>query len=68
MFAIGSLKINEACTFERIKANLVFTSKGKIKSARKLNTKYKDIKIKQHSQVTCLGCVLNETLSGNLWP
>ena len=34
-------------------------SKCKIKSANKLN-----IKIKQYSQVTYLGCVLGETLSG----
>ena len=34
-------------------------SKYKIKSANKLN-----IKIKQYSQVTYLGCVLGETLSG----
>ena len=28
------------------------------------DVKYKDTKIKQHSQVTYLGCVLDETLSG----
>ena len=31
--------------------------------ARKLNTKYKNVKIKQHSQVTYLVCVLDETVS-----
>ena len=36
----------------------------KIKSARKLNIKNKNITIKQHSQVAYLGCVLDETLSG----
>ena len=41
-----------------------FGSKRKIKSARKLNVKYKNIKIKQHLQVTYLGCVLDETLCG----
>ena len=30
----------------------------------KVQEKYKNIKIKQHSQVTYLGCVLDETLSG----
>ena len=40
---------------------IFFASKRKIKSARKLNAKYKNIKIKQHSQVTYLGCVLDET-------
>ena len=44
--------------------SILFASKRKIKSARKLNVKYKNIKIKQHSQVTYLGCVLDETLYG----
>ena len=42
--------------------SILVASKHKIKSARKLNVKYKDIKIKEHSQVTDLGCVLDETL------
>ena len=42
---------------------IVFLSKRKINSARKLNVKNKDIKIKQHSQVTYPGCVLDEPLS-----
>ena len=40
--------------------SILFASKRKIKSARKLNVKYKI----QHSQVTYLGCVLDETLCG----
>ena len=44
--------------------SILFASKLKIKSARKLNIKYKNITIKQHSQVTYLGCILDETLSG----
>ena len=44
--------------------SILFASKRKIISARKLNAKYKNIKIKQHSHFTYLGCVLNETLSG----
>ena len=44
--------------------SIPFASKHKIKSARKLNVKYKNIKMKQDSQVTYLGCVLDETLSG----
>ena len=44
--------------------SILFASKRKIKSERKLNVKYKNIKIKQHLQVTCLACVLDETLSG----
>ena len=38
----------------------------KIKSARKLNVKYKNIEVKQHLQVTYFGCVLDETLCGEL--
>ena len=44
--------------------SILFANKKKIKSARKLNTKYKNVKIKQHSQVTYLVCVLDETVSG----
>ena len=42
---------------------VVFLSKRKINSARKLNVKNKDIKIKQPSQVTYPGCVLDKPLS-----
>ena len=44
--------------------SILIASKHKINSAKKLNIKYKNIKIKQHSQVTYLGCVLDETLYG----
>ena len=44
--------------------SILCASKRKIKSARKLNVKYKNIKIKQHSQVTYRGCVLDEILCG----
>ena len=44
--------------------SILFASKRKIKSARKLNVKYKNIRIKQHSQVTYLDCVLDETMCG----
>ena len=36
----------------------------KSKLQEKLNIKYQDIEIKQHSQVTYLGCVMDETISG----
>ena len=39
--------------------SFIFASKREIKSARKLNAKYKNMKIKQHSRVTYLGCVLD---------
>ena len=44
--------------------SILFASKRQIKTARKLNVKYENIKIKRHSQVTYLGCVLDETLCG----
>ena len=43
-----------------------FARKRKIKSARKLNIKYKDLKIKKHSQVTFVGCIFDENLFGEL--
>ena len=44
--------------------SILFSSKRKIKKASPLNIQYKDIKIKQYSKVTYLGCILDETLSG----
>ena len=43
---------------------LLFASQHKIKTIKKLSIKYQDIEIKQHSQVTYLGCVMDETISG----
>ena len=45
--------------------SILFGSKHKIKSAEKLCVKYHDIEIKQHSNVSYLGCILNESLSGD---
>ena len=42
----------------------VFASKRRAKNIRQLNIKYKNIYIKQQSEVTYLGCVLDETMSG----
>ena len=39
-------------------------SKFKMKKVRKLNIKYGNIQIKQHSKVKYLGCKLDETMSG----
>ena len=36
----------------------------KLKKSRLLNIQYKDIHIKQYSKVTYLGCILDDTLSG----
>ena len=44
--------------------SILFSSKRKIKKASPLNIKYKYIKIKQYTKVTHLGCILDETLSG----
>ena len=44
--------------------SIPFVSKRRAKNIRQLNIKYKDINIKQHSEVTYLGCVLDETMSG----
>ena len=44
--------------------SILFANKRRAKNIRQLNIKYKDINIKQHSKVTCLGCVLDETMSG----
>ena len=41
-----------------------FSSKRKIKKPSPLNIEYKDIKIKRHTQVTYLGCILDKALSG----
>ena len=43
---------------------ILFASKNKIKNAEPLTISYKDIEIKQHSEVNYLGCILDESLSG----
>ena len=45
--------------------SISFGNKHKIKSAEKLNVKYHNIEIKQHSNVCYLGCIFNESLSGD---
>ena len=44
--------------------SILFPTKFKKKKVRKLNIKYGDIQIKQHSKVKYLGCMLDETMSG----
>ena len=44
--------------------SILFCSKRKIKNSKPLNIRYNDIEIKQSSKVTYLGCILDETLSG----
>ena len=44
--------------------SILFASKRKIKKLQKPETIYNNIRIKQHSRVTYLGCILEETMSG----
>ena len=44
--------------------SILFVSKFKNKSIKKLNVKYGDIQIKHHSKVKYLGCLMDETMSG----
>ena len=44
--------------------SILFASKFKKKNTKKLHIKYGDIQIKQHSKVKYLGCLLDETMSG----
>ena len=44
--------------------SILFDSKHEIKKSKLLNIQYNDIKIKQYSKVTYLGCIFDETLSG----
>ena len=44
--------------------SIVFASKRKIKKLQKLEIIYNNIRVKQHSRVTYLGCILEETTSG----
>ena len=44
--------------------SILFATKFKIKKVRKLNIKHGDTQIKQHSKVKYLGCILDETMSG----
>ena len=51
---------------DKIKS-ILFATKFKIRKVRKLNINYGDIQIKQHSKVKYLGCILDETMSGETW-
>ena len=46
--------------------SILFAPKHKLNSIRKLKITYGNIAIKQYSSVKYLGCILDETLSGNL--
>ena len=44
--------------------SILFASKFKRKSTKKLHIKYGDIQIKQHSKVKHLGCLMDDKMSG----
>ena len=44
--------------------SILFASRRRDKDICKLNIRYKEINIKQQAQVTYLGCVLDESMSG----
>ena len=44
--------------------SILFASKRKIKKSHELSITYKGIEIKQHSKVEYLGCILDESLTG----
>ena len=44
--------------------SILFGFKHKIKKSKPLNIQYNDIKIKQYYKVKYLGCIFDETLSG----
>ena len=44
--------------------SILFASKIKKKKIKKLNIKYGDMQIKQHSKVKYLGCLMDEIMSG----
>ena len=44
--------------------SMLVGSKRKIKRVRKLKINYKNVQITQHTKVTYLGCILDESMSG----
>ena len=44
--------------------SILFATKMKVKKVDKLDITHQNIKIKQHSKVSYLGCILDETLNG----
>ena len=61
----GLLTTNSVSTLVRTKPNVFYLQvKIKLKKAEPLNIIYKGTEIKQHSKVNYLGCILDESLSG----
>ena len=62
MFVIGLQIINWA--LEKTKQSILFGTKCRLNKVLSTEIKYGEIHIKQYHTVTYLGCLLNETLSG----
>ena len=56
-------KLSIQCGEDKTKS-ILFGSKHQIKKSKPLIIQYNDIKIKQYSKVTYLGCIFDKTLSG----
>ena len=46
--------------------SIFFGTKHKLRNAEALNTVYNGTEIKQYTKVKCLGCILDQSLSGEL--
>ena len=47
--------------------SILFSTKNRKRKIETLDIQYGDVKIKQYSKVTCLGCELEESWWGKLW-
>ena len=56
-------KLSIHCGENKTKS-ILFAPKRKIKKLQKLEIIYNNIRLKQHSRVTYLGCILEDTMSG----
>ena len=52
----------------RIRQNLFFLQVNRAKNIHQLDIKYKDINIKQNSEISYLGCVIDKTMLGEPMP
>ena len=59
----GLLTTNWVYTLDKTKL-ILFSTKQKLRNAKSLNIVYNGIEIKQHAKVKYLGCILDESLSG----
>ena len=64
MFVIGSQIINWAFMLEKTKKSVYYLAQNRLNKVSSLEIKYGELHIKQYHTVTYLGCLLDETLSG----